>query len=98
MLVMFDLPTVTADERKAYTTFRHFLLDSGFDMVQFSIYARMVSSKERVTRFEKRIANAVPERGKVQIVSITDKQYGNIKSYYGKLSNEKKKNNQLQLF
>ena len=32
-------------------------------MVQFSIYARRVSSKERVARFEKHIANTVPERG-----------------------------------
>jgi len=95
---MFDLPTMSSDERKAYTKFRHFLLDSGFDMVQFSVYARMVSSKERIKRFESRIANAVPARGKVQIVTITDKQYENIKSFYGQSTGEKKMYQQFQLF
>lgn len=37
ILVLFDLPVVEKQERKAATDFRNFLLDHGFSMVQFSI-------------------------------------------------------------
>ena len=98
MMVMFDFPTVNKAERKEYTRFRNYLLDSGFSMTQYSVYFRLVSSKERVKRFERQIANQLPRAGKVQIITITDKQYENIKSFYGKSTTEQQKNNQLQLF
>ena len=37
MLVFFDLPVVTKSERRAYTVFRRFLLNDGYDMIQFSV-------------------------------------------------------------
>ena len=36
MMVLFDLPTVTKTEKRAYTLFRRFLLNDGYDMIQFS--------------------------------------------------------------
>ena len=98
MMVMFDLPTVTKADRKEYTRFRNYLLDCGFDMSQYSVYFRLVSSKERVQRFEAKIADQLPETGKVQIITITDKQYENIKAYYGNSPEIVKKTEQLHLF
>ena len=40
LIVMFDLPTGTAGERRAANQFRHFLLHDGYYMMQFSIYLR----------------------------------------------------------
>lgn len=34
LLVLFDLPVVTKAERRAYTLFRRFLLNDGYDMIQ----------------------------------------------------------------
>jgi len=98
MMVMFDLPTLTKADRKEYTRFRNYLLDCGFDMSQYSVYFRLVSSKERVERFEDKIADQLPEAGKVQIITITDKQYENIKAYYGNDPKISKKTDQLHLF
>lgn len=98
MMVMFDLPTITKADRKEYTRFRNYLLDCGFDMSQYSVYFRLISSKERVERFEHKIAAHLPETGKVQIISITDKQYENIKAFYGNSPEINKKMDQLQLF
>lgn len=39
-LVMFDLPVETKEQRREATRFRHDLLDWGFIMVQFSVYAK----------------------------------------------------------
>ncbi|PIE04779.1 MAG: CRISPR-associated endonuclease Cas2 [Spirochaetales bacterium] len=98
MIVMFDLPVVTKADRKEYTRFRNHLLDNGFDMSQFSVYERLVSSKDRVKQFERRIAAELPKNGKVQIITITDKQYQNIKSYYGQSQFTPDKPDQLHLF
>ena len=98
MMVMFDLPVLTKADRKEYTRFRNYLLDCGFSMSQYSVYFRLVSSKERVERFERRIADQLPDDGKVQIITITDKQYENIKAFYGHEPDKLKKTDQLQLF
>ena len=39
MLVFFDLPTETRKDRKIATSFRKKLLDDGFAMFQFYLYA-----------------------------------------------------------
>lgn len=75
---MFDLPTDTRMQRKAAANFRHFLLDQGFERSQFSVYARFVNGKEGFATRLHRIENALPQWGDVQVLQITDKQYGNI--------------------
>ena len=42
MLLMFDMPTETVDERKAYRKFRKFLINEGFIMHQFSVYSKLL--------------------------------------------------------
>ena len=44
--VLFDLPVTTQKTRKAATRFRHFLLDQGFEMAQYSVYQRFCYGKE----------------------------------------------------
>lgn len=95
---MFDLPVVEKSDRKAATDFRNFLLDQGFSMAQFSVYYRMVSGKDRGRALEQKIQNNLPEYGRVQILSITDKQYENIKSFEGKSRKNREKQPQLHLF
>jgi CRISPR-associated protein Cas2 len=98
VLVMFDLPTVEKSDRKAATKFRNFLLDQGFAMAQFSVYYRMVSGKDKGHTLEMKIRANLPEFGAVQIVSITDKQYENIKVFNGKKRENSEKREQLLLF
>lgn len=42
MLLMFDLPTETAEDRKNYRRFRKFLLSEGFLMHQYSVYSKLL--------------------------------------------------------
>ena len=46
VLVLFDLPTETKKEKKAYSDFRKNLQRDGFTMFQFSIYVRHCASQE----------------------------------------------------
>lgn len=81
---MFDLPVVEKAERKAATAFRNTLLDMGFEMSQFSVYARFCTSLSQAETYSKRVENILPEGGKVNILMFTDKQYERIVTYYGK--------------
>ncbi len=76
ILVFFDLPTETKKDRKNYTTFRDKMMDDGFTMFQFSIYVRHCASRENMEVHIKRIKSILPPKGKVGIMSITDKQFG----------------------
>jgi len=81
VLVFFDLPTETKKERKVYAQFRKNLLSDGFTMFQFSIYLRHCPSAENADVHIKRVKAMLPEYGKVGIIRITDKQFGEMELF-----------------
>ncbi len=83
VLVFFDLPTETKRDRKVYADFRKKLKKDGFTMFQYSIYSRHCASMENAEVHIKRVQKSLPEKGHVCIMTITDKQFGMIKIYYG---------------
>ncbi len=99
LFVFFDLPVKTKKQRKEATTFRKNLEKDGFSMLQFSVYARHCGSKESMEVHLKRIKAFTPPTGKVSILKITDKQYGDIINYWGKERQlENKTPQQLEFF
>ncbi len=83
VFVFFDLPVTTKKQRKKANRFRKDLEKSGFTMMQYSVYTRHCASKQSRDAQVKRIKSLVPEEGQVSILTITDKQYGNIINYWG---------------
>lgn len=81
LLVLFDLPTETKKDIREYTIFRKNLLRDGFTMFQFSIYVRHCASLENAEVHKKRVKSFLPRYGKVGIICITDKQFGNIEFF-----------------
>lgn len=99
MMVFFDLPVVEEDERRESAQFRKFLLDNGFCMVQFSVYAKICAGVEVCERYYRMIESHLPHEGAVEVLTVTDKQYSGIRSYRGEQKKPlKKQNNQLLLF
>ncbi len=78
MMVMFDLPTETPAERKSATKFRKFLLDEGFEMVQFSVYVQFTGTWENSQKYVRAIKKNNPSYGDVNILFFTDKQFSSI--------------------
>ena len=81
VLVLFDLPTETAKERKAYAAFRKMLLQDGFTMFQFSIYLRHCPSAENADVHIARVKRWMPAFGKIGILRITDRQFGDMQIF-----------------
>ena len=83
MLVFFDLPVVTRAERRAYTQFRRFLLNDGFDMIQFSVYGRIVNGRDAEEKHFQRLVANLPPEGSVRCLTVTEKQYASMKLLIG---------------
>ncbi len=99
VMVLFDLPTETATERKIYARFRKNIMRDGFTMFQFSIYLRHCSSRENADVHIKRVKSLLPEKGHIGIMCVTDKQFGMMEIFYGKKLKEKETPmQQLELF
>jgi len=75
LLAMFDLPVMTDAERRAASQFRNDLLDDGFLMIQFSVYARPCVSLEQQNKHAESIQKIAPASGNVRILFITDQQW-----------------------
>ena len=85
IFAMFDLPTDTKKARKDYTYFRKNLLKDGFSMLQYSVYVRHCASEENATVHYNRIKNFLPPDGEVRLITITDKQFGRMHTFWGKM-------------
>lgn len=75
LLVAFDLPVMTKPQRKAAHDFRQFLLDDGFQMIQYSVYARSCVSFARQETHLGRVKNHIPPEGRVRAIFVTRAQW-----------------------
>ena len=64
-----------AEERKSYATFRKFLLNNGYRMEQFSVYTRVVLSREEAEMHKRLLRANLPLAGAVDVLIVTEKQY-----------------------
>ena len=81
ILVFYDLPVVADSERKAATRFHKFLVEQGFDRLHYSVYSRFCGSMERAMTFERRVEKALPKRGYVCLLKLTDRQMVNMRRW-----------------
>lgn len=85
LMVMFDLPVTTSAERRQGRRFHDYLLDEGFTMKQFSIYLRYFDSRAKAEAAAGRLAIQIPVEGAVSVLFITDKQFGQMRNYLGRV-------------
>lgn len=78
LMVMFDLPTDTSQQRKQYRQFRKKLLNEGFIMIQYSVYVRVCTTRSAAEFLERRLKDYLPDQGVIQSLMLTEKQYSDI--------------------
>ena len=72
---MFDLPMGNDSERRSYSDFRQFLIKDGYHMEQFSVYSRILLSRDSADAHLKRLKANLPAAGAVTVFTLTEKQY-----------------------
>lgn len=83
MLLMFDMPTETADDRKAYRKFRKFLLSEGFIMHQYSVYSKLLLNSTANKMMIDRLKANNPKKGNITLLTVTEKQFARMVYLYG---------------
>jgi CRISPR-associated protein Cas2 len=83
MMVFFDLPVGTRAERRAYTLFRRFLINDGYDMLQYSVYGRIVNGSDAQDKHLKRLVSHLPLEGSIRALTVTEKQFASMQILVG---------------
>ena len=73
VLVFFDLPVGTPDERRDANNFRKDLIKDGYFMVQFSVYARPCGTADRVETQVRRLMISDAQWGRMIIMRSQQK-------------------------
>lgn len=91
ILVFFDLPTTSAKAKREYVLFRRFLLKDGYDMLQWSVYGRIVNGVDSLETHFKRLEANLPPAGSVRCLAVSEKQFARMKILVGVPAVQEKK-------
>lgn len=83
VLAMYDLPVDTLEAKRCYRQFREALLDDGFTMLQYSVYARPCPTIENATVHVNRVREVVPPLGEVRVLILTEMQFSRMYIFHG---------------
>lgn len=97
IIVFFDLPVTTKAKQRAANQFRQFLIKDGYQMMQLSVYSRIVRGRDALLKHQKRLIEHLPEEGSVRCLEITEKQYTAMKILLGTVKVQEKKVNSDQM-
>lgn len=75
LLVMFDLPTNTARERKLAHQFREYLIGGGYLMLQYSVYVKPAVTWDSKGKCVNYLRQIDPGTGDIRCIFITDAQW-----------------------
>lgn len=88
ILVFFDLPTLTNEDRRNYRTFRKVLIRNGFIMLQESVYCKLMTSPSVENSVKNMIQKNKPPKGIVQTLLVTEKQFSKMDYIVGEYESD----------
>lgn len=97
IIVFFDLPVVTNEEKRVARWFRKFLLDDGYKMLQYSVYARLCNGIDNAESHFARLSKVTPQTGSIRCLIVTEKQYASMRILVGKRLSADKPSEYVQL-
>ena len=87
-IVFFDLPVLTAQDRREYSRFHRFLIKNGFLMMQESVYCKLLLNASSQRILMTNIRKNKPSKGIVQILTITENQFSKIEYLVGEYNGD----------
>lgn len=88
VIVFFDLPVITSTNRKDYRDFHKYLIKAGFLMMQESVYCKLAQNSTMAESVVENIRKSKPSDGLVQVLRITEKQFGKMEFVVGTKKND----------
>lgn len=88
LLLFFDLPTETGEDKRNYRNFRKTLIKNGFIMLQESVYCKLLTTPSVEKSIHNLIQKNKPPKGIVQSLVVTEKQYSKMDYIVGEYAND----------
>lgn len=88
IFVFFDLPMETSQDIRYYNSFRKFLIKNGFIMMQKSVYTKLAINGTVSASIKSTVKKNLPPKGLVELLEITERQFGNIEYLVGAKSGD----------
>ena len=88
VIVLFDLPTITEQDRRNYRLFRKHLIKSGFMILQESVYCKLALNATAAQAITTSLKMSKPPKGLVQVLVITERQFANMEIIVGECPTE----------
>ncbi len=88
VIVFFDLPVLTAKNRRDYRQFRKYLIKNGFLMEQESVYSKLAPNSTVADTIIYNVKKHKSEEGLIEALKVTERQYENIVFICGKKQKE----------
>ena len=83
VMVFFDLPTETLENKRNYRVFRKFLIKKGFMMLQESVYCRFALNQTVANSIVESVRSNKPTDGLVLLLTVTEKQFSKMEYICG---------------
>jgi CRISPR-associated protein Cas2 len=87
-LLFFDLPTLTATNRKNYRKFVKLLKRNGFYMLQESVYCKMSIDKQSADATLAKLKKEIPSDGNIMMLIVTEKQFASMNILLGESTSD----------
>lgn len=88
IIVFFDLPTETNEDKRNYRKFRKALIKDGFIMMQESVYTKLMTTPSVENSVKNMIHKNKPEKGIVQTLTVTEKQFSKMEFVVGEFKSD----------
>lgn len=83
IIIFFDLPMDTSEDRKDYTRFRKYLIRNGFVMNQESVYSKIILNNTAGEAVKAGVRKNKTKKGLIQMLTVTEKQFNSIEVLVG---------------
>ena len=83
VMVFFDLPTQTSENRREYRKFRKFLIKKGFLMLQESVYCKLALNQTVASSVVDTVRGNKPKDGIIQLLVVTENQFSKMEYICG---------------
>lgn len=88
VLVFFDLPITTLENRREYNRFRKYLLRNGFMMLQESVYCKLALNAVVAGAVISNVKLNLPKEGLVELLTVTERQFSRMEVLLGDAHDE----------
>lgn len=89
ILVLFDLPITTLENKRSYRAFRKYLLKNGFMMMQESVYCKIALNAVVADAIIKKVKLNLPARRiRYSCLTVTERQFSRMEVLVGQAHND----------